>query len=332
MNPTPLVSVVIPFRNAEGTLIRAIQSILDQTFTDFELFLVNNSSTDTSPQLAESLASKDSRIKLLFEQKLGVVHAANRGLSMASGKFIARMDADDFSMADRLQDQIDFLQRNPKIGVVSCGIKYVGNDTNVGLKKYVNWVNSITSTEEIELSQFIEYPLVNPSLMMRRSIYSQFGGYKEGKFPEDYEYFLRLQEEGIKMGKVEKVLLEWHDSDNRLTRSSNNYSVSNFFRIKSTFLSKWLSKNNPYHPHVTIWGAGKKSKKLSSYLLHYGIQIDHYIDVDEKKTGSVHYRSYDFHTESFILSYVGTRGARDEIKRFLIDKGLAEGKHFLICA
>ncbi|MEE4285302.1 MAG: glycosyltransferase family A protein, partial [Mariniphaga sp.] len=137
----PEVSVVLPYFNAENTLERAVESILSQTFPSFEILLVNNNSTDQSLTIAQYLAQKDSRIRLLNEPKQGVDHAMNCGLENSRGRFIARMDADDIAHPQRLEKQVRFLNENPGIGLVGSFVKYVSHNSGTGgFKRFVKWV------------------------------------------------------------------------------------------------------------------------------------------------------------------------------------------------
>src|SRR6056297_406605 len=116
----PEISVILPFQNAETTLSEAVQSIVNQTFPDFELLLVDNNSSDNSRNIACKWAKKDQRISLLEEKRPGVAHAMNCGLKNAGGRFVARMDADDISHPERLEKQLLFLKKNPDTGLVGC--------------------------------------------------------------------------------------------------------------------------------------------------------------------------------------------------------------------
>jgi len=229
-----LVSVVLPFYNADTTLKRAIQSILDQAYEDFELLLINNNSTDKSIEIARQ-ALDDDRVKLIDEANQGVVHATNKGLKEARGKYIARMDADDWSFPDRLLVQVELLDSQKEIGLVSGKVEYEGENPKEGFLKYLAWINGVTEPEEIYLNQFVEYPVVNPSIMFRRELVGQFGNYGEGNFPEDYEFFLRLQQQGVRMKKVKIPVIKWNDLPNRLTRTHPNYSEDAFDHIKAKY-------------------------------------------------------------------------------------------------
>lgn len=104
--------MILPFYNAGATIERAIKSISRQTFEFFECILIDNNSVDKSPSIAENITKTDSRYKLVKEKKQGVVHASNKGCLVANGKYIARMDADDEAYPQRLEKQLDFLEKN----------------------------------------------------------------------------------------------------------------------------------------------------------------------------------------------------------------------------
>ena len=185
MIDTPLVSVVLPFYNAPF-LKEAIDSILQQSYQHFELILVNNGSTDESVELARSY--ENDQISLINEEKRGVVHAANAGIRQARGTFIARMDADDIAYPHRLKHQVEMLLSNEKVDVASGLVEYLGPPENAGFIHYVNWLNEITEPEEIYINQFVEFPIANPTMMIRKSLFDQHGMFSDGDFPEDYEF------------------------------------------------------------------------------------------------------------------------------------------------
>ncbi len=333
-NSIPKVSVVLPFFNAEETLELAVHSILDQTFSDFELILVNNNSNDKSRDIAWLLASQDERILLIEEKQQGVCHAANAGNKIARGRYIARMDADDVSLPLRLEKQVQLLDNKPEIGVASCLVKHVGHHNNTsGLENFVDWANSLLTPENIEVNRFIEMPLINPTTMFRSELLDKFSGFIHGDFPEDYELWLRWMDKGVKIEKVPEVLFHWFDSETRLTRTDPRYSTDAFYHIKTRYLSKWLAGND--HPYVWVWGAGRVTRKRVDMLQELGIWVEGYIDVKERYFDDIcciSYKDFNWEAPSFILSYVANRGARDQIREFLVSKGKTEGKDFLLVA
>ena len=327
----PEISVVLPFFNAERSLKDAIQSILDQTFVNFELLLIDNNSTDKSFEIARTIALTDSRIKLLNETKQGVVHAMNLGLTIACGKFIARMDADDISRADRLQKQVDFLNSNTEISFVGSEVKYVPHNKNTaGFSRFVDWVNTFHSSAEIEKNRFIEIPVINPTIMFRRELCGNLGGCLDGDFPEDYEMQLRYLDAGAKMAKLPLKLLEWHDYSTRLTRTDDRYSTEAFFKIKAFYLKKWSEQNNPFHPHIWVWGAGRKTRQRCNYLKQEGLLVNGFIDIVEAKESTTYYKDIPEPGKIFIVSMVTNTGAGEQIRSFLLSRNYNEGEDFIL--
>ncbi len=330
----PEVTVILPFFNAAPTLSRAIESILKQTFAGFELLLIDNNSTDGSRAIAQGYARKDARAFLLTEKKQGVAHAMNCGMSKARGRFLARMDADDHSHPERLRKQVGFLKENPCIGLVGSSVKYVPCQKNTeGFRRFVAWSNSFHAPAEIGMKRFIEIPVVNPTILMSKKIYEQLGGCLQGDFPEDYEMQLRYLEAGIKMAKLKVPLLEWHDTPNRLTRTDDRYSSEAFFRIKATYFKKWSEKNNPFHPVIWIWGAGRKTRQRSRLLENEGLIIRGFIDIVENKTSrknTLHYSRVPPPGALFIVPMVTKPGARQKIGNFLEYKGYREGADYIL--
>ncbi len=332
--PIPKVSVVLPFFNAEKTLPMALQSISDQEFSDWECVMVDNNSKDGGRDIAAGWESRDSRFMLIDEKQQGVMFASNRGCEVAHGRYIARMDADDVARPRRLGLQCKFLDGHPDFGAVSGLVRHVGDpETTGGFQRFVEWSNSVISYEEIYMRRFIEAPIVNPTAMWRRETMEEQGLYLAGDFPEDYEMWLRWLDAGVKIAKVPEVVLDWHDSKERLTRTDPIYSDKAFYEIKSQYLAKWLSEYNPYHPEVWVWGASRISRRRARILEQHGVRIDTYIDTKrsrqlDKKV--IYYEDLPAAGEGFILTYIRQMDNREKIQTFLEERGYMEGKDYLL--
>ncbi len=328
------ISVILPYFNASETLGRAIKSIEDQTYGDFECILVNNNSTDDSEKIAKSFAVKDHRFIPVCEKQSGVAFASNRGASLARGEYIARMDADDISMPERLEKEAAFLDHNPDYGAVAGLAEYIPHrEGTEGFKRYVDWSNEIRSYKDIINRQFVEMPLINPTAMWRKSVSDKLGMYKKGDFPEDYEMWLRWLAAGIKIRKLPEPVLKWHDSDQRLTRTKPEYSDKSFYRIKSYYLVKWLAGNNPFHPEVLVWGASKISRRRAKLAEKHGIYVKAYIDIKKNRDLDrevIYYTNIPPAGTAFILIYMKQRKARREIMDYLESGSWIEGKNYLL--
>jgi glycosyltransferase involved in cell wall biosynthesis len=330
----PKVSVILPFYNSVATLNRAIQSIHEQDFEDFECFLVDNNSSDGSKEVAEGWTRKDRRFFLIHEARQGVMFASNRGAQMSRGDYLARMDSDDRAYPQRLTLQVAFLDQNPDYGAVAGRVRHVGDPLlTEGFRRFVDWSNSLVSYEEMYYRRFIEAPVVNPTAMWRRETMEDHGMYRSGDFPEDYEMWLRWLDEGVKMAKVPELVLDWHDSDQRLTRTDSIYSDRAFYEIKSRYLAKWLKQYNRFSPHVAIWGASRISRRRARILEQHGIRISTYIDTKSSRQIEkevLYYKDLPRAGEYFILTYIRQMNNRAKIQTFLEERGYEEGKSYLL--
>lgn len=276
----------MPCHNCAQTLPAALDSLVEQSFSDFEILAVNNGSTDATAELLRSYTVLEPRLRVLSLNQAGIVTALNYGLAQAKGRYIARMDADDICLPTRLQDQIDYLQTHPRVGLAGGLVIHLdGQEPSPGRAAYVQWHNSLITPEQCAVHRFVECPIAHPSFMFCRSLVSQYGGYLYGQLPEDYELVLRLAEHGVGLGKVPKPVLIWRDGPTRLSSRDPRYFPPAMYSLKSPFLARWLAKNNPYHPEVIILGSGRESRKRVAWLEQEGIRVTAYADISSGKIG-----------------------------------------------
>lgn len=323
----------MPFRNAASTLRRSVESVLNQTFREFELILINDGSRDEGKTLAGKF--KDSRIRLIDLSASGIVKALNTGLSQARGTYIARMDADDFMYPERLDKQYQFLETHPEVDVLGTQANYCGDRfVNAGFNHYIEWNNQLLNHDQIFVNRFVESPLIHPTVMLRTSLLIKQGGYREGLFPEDYELWLRMLHEGIRFHKMNECLLDWYDAPGRLSRTDERYQPDVFFRLKTDYLVKWLRFSYEKIPPILVWGIGKSVFMKSKWLSDHRIPISGYVDVVFKKNrifrGKPVFYYQDIPKGHLILSYVSDRIGRIRIREYLSHLGLREGKDFLM--
>jgi len=221
-----LVSVVLPVYNGEKYLTEAINSILCQTYSYFELVVIIDGSKDNSLAVAESF--QDARIKIFVnEVNLGLVGALNRGLDNCNGEFIARMDQDDISLPDRLSKQVYFLERNADIDIVGSMARSFGFE------------NSIRETprtdQEIKIQLYFQNPFCHPSVLMRASIFENKDKRYSPDFKdiEDWALWHDLSLHGHKMANIPEVLLKYRISGQSTTPNASHIrelQYSNVYR------------------------------------------------------------------------------------------------------
>ena len=197
---SPNVTVLMPVYNGEQYLREAIESVLKQTYTDFEFLIINDGSTDESVEIIDSY--HDPRIRLVHNKKnLKLIATLNKGLDLARGKYIARMDCDDVCLPERLSRQVSLLQENPDVGVCGTSVKTTG-EPEERIFKYP------TKDETIRCQLIFESPFAHPTVMFRRDLILKFGIYfsQENIHAEDYDFWVRLSRY-CKFANLEEALL-----------------------------------------------------------------------------------------------------------------------------
>jgi glycosyltransferase involved in cell wall biosynthesis len=184
----PCVSVVMPVYNGETYLQEAVESILNQTFTNFEFIIVDDGSTDSTAEILTTYAVLDSRIRPVHnETNLGLIKTLNKGVALAQGKYIARHDADDISLPERLAIQVDYLEQHPEIGMLGTAYYRVFTDGQRSLRQ-----PPLTDTE-IRWRLLFGNVWCHPSMMLRRQLLAKSEPvYDNFLHAEDYELWLRL--------------------------------------------------------------------------------------------------------------------------------------------
>lgn len=206
MSSVPAVSVVMPVFNTARYLREAIDSILAQTFTDFEFVILDDGSTDESPKIVRDYAQRDTRVRFVPLEHCGYVNVLRRCLAEARGEFLARMDSDDISLPQRFETQIAYLRENADCVAVGSRVQLIdpfGSPIEIPPHKL--------SHDEIdaELLLGVGWAMVHPATMMRRQVVVDAGGYREDlKVSEDLDLFLRLAERG-RVANLPEVLFKY---------------------------------------------------------------------------------------------------------------------------
>ncbi|HTW94201.1 MAG TPA: glycosyltransferase [Tepidisphaeraceae bacterium] len=202
----PAVSVLMPVYNAERFLPLAVQSVLDQTFADFELIAVDDGSKDNSGAMLQGFARRDPRVKVISRPNTGIVGALNDALAAAKGELIARMDSDDLCLPERFAAQVKYMTEHPEVVLLGTQVMVIDEDGDAIAPLRGLYLEH----EKIERSLLdADWPMVHPSVMIRASALRAIGGYEQGTFPhEDHDLFSKLGEQG-RVANLDQVLLKY---------------------------------------------------------------------------------------------------------------------------
>ncbi len=259
-----LVSILTPFKNTQNYIEECVESIQKQTYTNWELILVNDHSEDQSLNIVKSIAAKDNRIKVYSNSGSGIIDALRLAYQNSQGRFITRMDSDDIMQPNKLEvlmgKLIAFGPGHVAIGLV----KYVSNKAiSEGYKTYENWLNTLTEMGSNFKEIYKECAIPSPCWMIYKEDLQTCGAFNEDRYPEDYDLTFRFYEHGFKCIPCNQVLHLWRDYNTRTSRIHLHYSVPYFLDVKLHYFLKI-----DYQPQKTlvIWGVGDKGKHLAKRL------------------------------------------------------------------
>ncbi len=331
------LSVLLPVRNGERVIRSALDSLSRQTFSDFEVVVVDDGSTDGSWEVLQEMATADHRIRVFTREPMGIVPALEFARAQARGLYLARMDADDGAFSERFQRQMELMTSDHRIVLCGTGIAYFPRETvRDGALRYESWINGLTTHDALVRDLFVECPIPHPTFLLRADVVELVGGYREMGWPEDYDLVLRLWEGGGRFGKVPEILLRWREGEERLSRTHSTYSGDAFRRCKVHFLLRThLRKGRG----VFVWGAGPVGKSFAKELVAQGGTLLAFVDLDPRKVGQeIQGVRVLLAAEAlrlpgaFSIAAVGKAGGREEIREALRKAGRVESEDFVAVA
>jgi glycosyltransferase involved in cell wall biosynthesis len=331
------ITILMPIRNAVKTLDETLCSIKAQSVTDFELLIIDDGSVDNSMSKVHEVWGKDPRLRCLLNSGKGLVDALNMGLHESRTQYVARMDADDVMLPQRLAKQFDRLTRDPQCDIVGCAVEsFHSQGIQKGYLEYDRWCNSLLTHEDMVRELYVESPMPHPSVMMRRQSIIDIGGYRDMDWPEDYDLWLRAVRSGLRLGKVPEVLLRWRDHENRTSRIHPSYTKRQFMRCKVHHLVRGPLKETK---DIVIWGGSRDGGLLGKWLQEEGVNIQAFIDIDPDKIGGMRRGApvmamcdLPMLRDYTLLLAVRNRGARDVMRKHVSDLGWQEQNDYLCVA
>ncbi len=230
---TPCISVAIPVYNGERYLDQAISSILSQTFQDFELIVVNDGSVDRSDEIIRSYADDPRLVYVANDSRMGVSFSMNRAIGLAKADVVARMDADDISVPERLEIQYRFLEEHPDIALVGSSVEFIDErGRSHGVRSVV------TGPESIRKVYFFYGPHRHPTIMFRKQAVESIGGYRDYDVCQDVDLYFRLILSGFVTDNIQLPLVKYRvhpeSSDKRFKEKG-----ATSFRIKKSVIEEF---------------------------------------------------------------------------------------------
>jgi Glycosyl transferase family 2 len=205
MHESPIVSVVMSVLNGQAFLAEAVESILAQTYHDFEFVIIDDGSRDRTAEILANYAAQDKRIRVHRHENKGRATSLNIGIGLAHGKYIARMDADDIALSNRLAEQIKFMEEHPGVGLLGGAFELI-SDNGSRLMKTVTFP---VEDSDIRSALLVDNPICHPTAVMRKAVAEAVGGYRKALLDaEDYDLWLRISERSH-LGNLKTCVLQY---------------------------------------------------------------------------------------------------------------------------
>lgn len=264
----PIVTVLMCAYNEELFIRDAIESILNQQFKQFELLIILDPSTDNTEKIIDGYVQKDNRIRCIInKERLGLVKSLNRGIRLSKGEYIARFDADDISMPNRLDVQVYFMEKNKNYLLCGSGARILGTKRSISVPE---------GYEHIKCKLLFKNILVHPSIMFRKKMLLEYGIYynEDYRCAEDYELWQRVAQ-SYPIANINKDLIHYRFHSGQLTRvkrREQSYYVNNIRKTQLRRLGIDINNKNRLKIHYEISNRNFKSnlafiKKAEKWLL-----------------------------------------------------------------
>ncbi len=310
------ISIIMPVKNASFYLEACLDSIQNQTCTDWELIAIDDHSDDSSKEIIGSRSQKDSRILCLTNAGVGIISALNTAISKTNGTYITRMDADDMMPENRLELMLERIKQSPTNSVVTGLVKYVSSEPiSDGYLKYEHWLNNVNLSGTQWQNIYRECVIASPNWMARKSELLEIGAFEGLSYPEDYDLVLRWYQNGFHINVIPEVTLNWREHPKRTSRTSANYNQDSFFKLKlDSFIKHDLQKGE-----LVIWGQNVKGKLAEEIFNKHHIPF-HWHDLEEYK------RIEQIESPKLLVAIYPPKQELAKIEKYLSEINLIQGR------
>jgi glycosyltransferase involved in cell wall biosynthesis len=336
MNSNPLVSILMPVRNASNYLDECLQSIINQSEKHWELLAVDDHSSDDSFKLLQKYATKDDRIKIFRNNGKGIIPALRLAFENSRGKLITRMDADDIMKPQKIAFLKNHLLKKGIGHVCTAFVEYFSETPlGDGYRKYQNWLNELTSKDENFKDIYKECVIPSPCWMVFREDLLRCGAFNSEIYPEDYDLVFRFYKNGLKVNSVKETLHLWRDYPERSSRTDPNYADQSFLDLKVKY---FLELDHNKNRELILWGAGKKGKYLAKQFQLRNVPFRWVTNNERKKGASISgtvledFKILKSISKPQIIISVAAPYDQKEIENYLNNNKLKKGGHcFFFC-
>ena len=281
MAQRPLVSIVMAIKDTAIYLPECLDSIIAQTYQNWELIAVNDHSSDETPEILAEYAQKDPRIRVFHSDAPKLIPTLQYGYRFVKGELINRMDSDDRMPDYKLQVLVDEWQKYGKGTVIAGGTEHFVDEGSVGegFLKYERWLNEVAKNETHYQEIYRECVIPSHCWIIHKDDFDSVDAFNPLVYPEDYDLCFRFYRQKLNVVGIDKILHHWRDRSNRISRTWEEYKDNRYFDLKLRFFYELdRDRSRP----LVIWGAGRNGKDMARNIQSYDDTFQWVCDNDNK--------------------------------------------------
>ena len=318
----PLVSIIMAVKDTAPYLHDCINSVINQTYQNWELIAVNDHSTDETPEILAAFAKQDARVRVFDSDGYKLIPTLQCGYREVRGTLLNRMDSDDKMPDYKIQLLVDEWHKYGKGHVIAGGTEHFVDEGEVGdgFLRYERWLNEVARTSTHYQQIYKECVIPSHCWMIHKDDFDAVGAFDPVIYPEDYDLCFRMYKHGLKVIGIDAILHHWRDRSNRISRTWDEYKDNRYFDLKMRFFYEIdRDKKRP----LILWGAGRNGKDMAKIIQSYKDTF-YWVSNNEKQIGK---NIYDVRMQSYkeiptienaqLMIVVSSPDGKKEIKELL---------------
>lgn len=279
----PLVSIIMAAKDTAPYLNECLDSIVGQTYTNWELIIINDHSSDATPDILKAYADRDPRIRVFHSERHKLIPTLKEGYAHVKGTLINRMDSDDKMPLDKLEVLVREWMKYGKGHIIAGGTEHFVDEGEVGdgFRRYEKWLNEVARNSKHYQEIYQECVIPSHCWIIHKDDFDDVDGFNPEVYPEDYDLCFRFYKKGLTVHGIDKILHYWRDRSNRISRTWEEYKDNRYFKMKLRYFYQIdRDRDRP----LLLWGAGKNGKDLAKLLLEEEASF-HWVCDNERKIG-----------------------------------------------
>ena len=283
MSQQPLVSIIMAAKDTAPYLPKCLDSIMRQTYKNWELIAINDHSSDRTPDILNWYAEKNDRIQMVHSKRQKLIPTLKEGYAQAKGELINRMDSDDYMPDDKLEVLVTEWLKYGKGHIIAGGTEHFVEKGEVGdgFRRYDAWLNEVAKEERHYQEIYQECVIPSHCWIIHKDDFDSIDGFNPEVYPEDYDLCFRFYRGNLKVHGIDKVLHYWRDRSDRISRTWEEYKDNRYYDMKLRYFYQLdRDRDRP----LLLWGAGKNGKDLAKLLLEEEDSF-HWVCDNHRKVG-----------------------------------------------